>query len=130
MSTKFTLGALAGISAVALAIPLLAQGSFAASPSSAAISAPTLATAQVSQQAAEQAALAAHSGTLSEATRNDSHFGGYKVEITGSDGNEYDVIVDASTGQITDSWIDGQGGPRGGHGGMKPAGADTQASSI
>jgi uncharacterized membrane protein YkoI len=130
MKNKFTLGAIAGISALALAVPLLAQISSAASstaaqPSSAqqvpADAATT--TAQISQQAAEQTALAAHPGALSEATRLDSHFGGYKVEVKGSDGNDYDVIVDATTGKVTDSWIDGQGGPRG-HG---PRGSDTNA---
>ncbi len=119
MKNKFTLGAIAGISSIALAIPFLAQVSNAASSGSTQ-STPTqqeqtttTMAASISQSAAEQTALQAHPGKLSEATRLDDHFGGYKVEITGNDGNEYDVIVDATSGQITDSWIDGQGGPHG-----------------
>jgi hypothetical protein len=111
----FALGAVAGITSLALAFPMLAQVSSAASSAS---STPASATTQatVSQSAAEQTALAAHPGTLSEATRLDTRFGGYKVEVTGTDGSEYDIIVDSSTGQVTDSWVDGQGGPKGGHG--------------
>ncbi|MDB4978166.1 MAG: hypothetical protein JWM56_352 [Candidatus Peribacteria bacterium] len=120
MNHKFTLGAIAGMSSLALAIPFLSQVSNAASVgtvSSAATQAvaaqPATVTAQVSQSAAEQAALAAHPGTITEATRTDSHFGGYKVEVKGTDGNEYDVIIDSATGKVTDSWIDGQRGPQG-----------------
>jgi septal ring-binding cell division protein DamX len=143
MKHKFALGAVAGITTLAVAFPLLAQISSAAAP--AASSAPSAAVqsdpvdtpdaapaaAAVSQSAAEQAALAAHPGKLSEATRLDTRFGGYKVEVTANDGSEYDVIVDSATGQITDSWVDGQGGPKGGRGGhpMNQAPA-ADASSI
>ena len=123
MNHKFTLGVIAGIASLAVAVPLLAQISSAASSTSAAPSSAVTQTApaaQVSQSAAEQTALAAHPGTLSAATRLNNHFSGYKVEVTGSDGKEYDEIVDPTTGQITDSWVDGQGGPRGGHGPWAP----------
>lgn len=107
MKHKFTLGAVAGASALIVAVPLLSQFAGAASSTSA--------QAAISQTAAEQTALAAHPGKISESTKNDSHFGGYKIEINGNDGKEYDVIVDATTGKVSDSWVDGQDGPRHGH---------------
>jgi len=111
MKNTFTLGAIAGIATLTLVVPLLVQVSSAASGATV----PTGSTTPtISQSAAEQTALAAHPGTLSEATHLNARFGGYKVEVTGLDGNEYDVIVDSTTGAISQSWIDGQGGPKGG----------------
>ncbi len=111
------LGAIAGISSIALAIPILAQVSSAASSTqSATASAQT--SAQVTQQAAEQAALAIQPGQISEATKLKDWDGtsSYKVEIKSADGNDEDVIVDAQTGKVTDHGQDGQRGPHHGPG--------------
>lgn len=140
MKKTFTLGAIAGASALIVAVPLFAQLSSAASgvststapssvttqPSSTVVSRPAdkevpdaqeapvdPSQAKISADAAAQTALQAQPGTVHENKLDNEHGSlSYKVEIANA-GKEYDVLVDAVTGKVIKSWKDGQGGPHG-----------------
>ncbi len=138
---KFTLGAIAGASALIVAIPLIAQMSSAASsaPSTASVSSTTTSSvgtkvadtdkevpdaqeaavdpsqAKISADVAAQTATQAQPGTVHENKLDNEHGNlAYKVEITNA-GKEYDVLVDAVSGKVIKNWEDGQGGPGRGH---------------